>query len=160
MRGFKVALQFDCQRNVREAQNQIHQPLFGLIELAQGLRVEIRQCVGNLSDHRVVEAEAGDVVADVAAMCAAGSGVGRSEEHTSALQSLMCTSYAVFCLKKKKQTNLVIDHYTVHTEHNNNKNALHPHNKTIQTQCTAYQLILTQNRSKHTVTPTHSTTDL
>src|SRR3546814_98759 len=26
---------------------------------------------------------------------------GRSEEHTSELQSLMCISYAVFCLKKK-----------------------------------------------------------
>src|SRR3546814_8373293 len=29
---------------------------------------------------------------------------GRSEEHTSALQSLMRISYAVFCLKKKKTT--------------------------------------------------------
>src|SRR3546814_7072961 len=29
----------------------------------------------------------------------------RSEEHTSELQSLMRISYAVFCLKKKKQTN-------------------------------------------------------
>src|SRR3546814_3059911 len=29
----------------------------------------------------------------------------RSEEHTSELQSLMRSSYAVFCLKKKKQTN-------------------------------------------------------
>src|SRR3546814_1792784 len=28
----------------------------------------------------------------------------RSEEHTSELQSLMRSSYAVFCLKKKKQT--------------------------------------------------------
>src|SRR3546814_1964950 len=28
----------------------------------------------------------------------------RSEEHTSELQSLMRTSYAVFCLKKKKKT--------------------------------------------------------
>src|SRR3546814_6015835 len=28
----------------------------------------------------------------------------RSEEHTSELQSLMRTSYAVFCLKKKKLT--------------------------------------------------------
>src|SRR3546814_2533265 len=28
--------------------------------------------------------------------------VGRSEEHTSELQSLMRLSYAVFCLKKKK----------------------------------------------------------
>src|SRR3546814_5365602 len=29
---------------------------------------------------------------------------GRSEEHTSELQSLMRNSYAVFCWKKKKQT--------------------------------------------------------
>src|SRR3546814_2365017 len=41
---------------------------------------------------RVIE-EAGD----------SGDG-GRSEEHTSELQSLMRTSYAVFCLKKKKYT--------------------------------------------------------
>src|SRR3546814_4832248 len=31
-------------------------------------------------------------------------GPNRSEEHTSELQSLMRISYAVFCLKKKKQT--------------------------------------------------------
>src|SRR3546814_9396666 len=31
--------------------------------------------------------------------------VDRSEEHTSELQSLMRISYAVFCLKKKKQKN-------------------------------------------------------
>src|SRR3546814_9324330 len=30
---------------------------------------------------------------------------GRSEEHTSELQSLMRISYAVFCLKKKIKTN-------------------------------------------------------
>src|SRR3546814_4257315 len=30
-----------------------------------------------------------------------GGGIGRSEEHTSELQSLMRISYAVFCLKKK-----------------------------------------------------------
>src|SRR3546814_2186504 len=34
--------------------------------------------------------------------CRRGSGT-RSEEHTSELQSLMRNSYAVFCLKKKKQ---------------------------------------------------------
>src|SRR3546814_3740299 len=33
----------------------------------------------------------------------AASGWGRSEEHTSELQSLMRISYAVFCLKKKKK---------------------------------------------------------
>src|SRR3546814_10278193 len=32
--------------------------------------------------------------------------VGRSEEHTSELQSLMRISYAVFCLKKTKMTRL------------------------------------------------------
>src|SRR3546814_2789287 len=37
----------------------------------------------------------------------------RSEEHTSELQSLMRISYAVFCLKKKKQkyTNLQDSHH-------------------------------------------------
>src|SRR3546814_6696501 len=34
-----------------------------------------------------------------------GKGGRRSEEHTSELQSLMRISYAVLCLKKKKQTN-------------------------------------------------------
>src|SRR3546814_7768371 len=32
------------------------------------------------------------------------AGIYRSEEHTSELQSLMRISYAVFCLKKKKNT--------------------------------------------------------
>src|SRR3546814_14966565 len=34
-------------------------------------------------------------------------GGARSEEHTSELQSLMRISYAVFCLKKKKQTLII-----------------------------------------------------
>src|SRR3546814_960961 len=33
----------------------------------------------------------------------------RSEEHTSELQSLMRISYAVFCLKKKKNENITIE---------------------------------------------------
>src|SRR3546814_1509278 len=36
----------------------------------------------------------------------------RSEEHTSELQSLMRISYAVFCLKKKKQRNSASE-YTI-----------------------------------------------
>src|SRR3546814_4865176 len=39
-----------------------------------------------------------------------GSGIGRSEEHTSELQSLMRSSYAVFCLQtttRKKVTQLI-----------------------------------------------------
>src|SRR3546814_9878254 len=44
---------------------------------------------------------------------------GRSEEHTSELQSLMRISYAVFCLKKKKHTHKLNtlptpNNYTVH----------------------------------------------
>src|SRR3546814_3830725 len=35
------------------------------------------------------------------------SGVRRSEEHTSELQSLMRSSYAVFCLKKKQVTTYI-----------------------------------------------------
>src|SRR3546814_6636172 len=35
-----------------------------------------------------------------------GAGGGRSEEHTSELQSLMRISYAVFCLKKNNTTNI------------------------------------------------------
>src|SRR3546814_3854180 len=38
----------------------------------------------------------------------------RSEEHTSELQSLMRISYAVFCLKKKKQKSKI--HSTIHDE--------------------------------------------
>src|SRR3546814_5807606 len=37
------------------------------------------------------------------AMMENGKNNGRSEEHTSELQSLMRISYAVFCLKKKKK---------------------------------------------------------
>src|SRR3546814_1192785 len=35
----------------------------------------------------------------------------RSEEHTSELQSLMRTSYAVFCLKKKNHEQQTIDNH-------------------------------------------------
>src|SRR3546814_4086222 len=40
---------------------------------------------------------------------ASGKG-GRSEEHTSELQSLMRISYAVFCLKKKTYNELKLEH--------------------------------------------------
>src|SRR3546814_6266418 len=40
---------------------------------------------------------------DLEAMHAKVLAAGRSEEHTSELQSLMRISYAVFCLKKKKK---------------------------------------------------------
>src|SRR3546814_7948683 len=41
----------------------------------------------------------------------------RSEEHTSELQSLMRTSYAVFCLKKKKKHSNNNEKENEHTKH-------------------------------------------
>src|SRR3546814_4268376 len=55
--------------------------------------------VGILQVHLALGKEAGNR-ADLGQQ---GLLVGRSEEHTSELQSLMRISYAVFCLKKKKQ---------------------------------------------------------
>src|SRR3546814_1813487 len=52
---------------------------------------ESRECVINLPTTALTDAVVG-----------IGNTSGRSEEHTSELQSLMRTSYAVFCLKKKK----------------------------------------------------------
>src|SRR3546814_4256810 len=42
--------------------------------------------------------------------------VARSEEHTSELQSLMRSSYAVFCLKKKKTTTNTNHYYRLSTQ--------------------------------------------
>src|SRR3546814_1231261 len=43
---------------------------------------------------------------------------GRSEEHTSELQSLMRISYAVFCLKKKNKRKIITDtHKLTYTAH-------------------------------------------
>src|SRR3546814_4433286 len=63
---------------------------------------------------QAVTVEIGDRVATLPAANFAGSGdvlvtgmtKGRSEEHTSELQSLMRISYAVFCLKKKKNIHI------------------------------------------------------
>src|SRR3546814_609447 len=46
--------------------------------------------------------------------------VGRSEEHTSELQSLMRISYAVFCLKKKTKQN-----YTQHNQRPTHRTTTH-----------------------------------
>src|SRR3546814_3936171 len=66
------------------------------------------------------EAVAQDAHAAVAVQSRRGEGAARhrtaedrSEEHTSELQSLMRTSYAVFCLKKKK-TNDIKTTNTIH----------------------------------------------
>src|SRR3546814_4949877 len=47
--------------------------------------------------------------------CAEGQS--RSEEHTSELQSLMRISYAVFCLKQKKDKTRVQNNNNIYTQH-------------------------------------------
>src|SRR3546814_6429770 len=53
-----------------------------------------------------------------------GGESGRSEEHTSELQSLMRISYAVFCLQKKTLLpyNIDVTSSLLHTEHAHNVN--------------------------------------
>src|SRR3546814_8970624 len=46
----------------------------------------------------------------------------RSAEHTSELQSLMRISYAVFCLKKKKQKHTILHLNYTNMTHNTNTN--------------------------------------
>src|SRR3546814_3144282 len=61
--------------------------------LIEELRKERDDAARRIDEAHHVEAQAIEAVAEWI----------RSEEHTSELQSLMRISYAVFCLKKKKQ---------------------------------------------------------
>src|SRR3546814_8997065 len=62
------------------------------------------------ADEKAIEARKMEVYA--AMVDRMDQNVGRSEEHTSELQSLMRISYAVFCLKKKKNNTNKITHTT------------------------------------------------
>src|SRR3546814_5485960 len=71
------------------------------------------EMVGLAAKDRDLRAQPGEL--DRHALAEPGAAAGyrdhlsvRSEEHTSELQSLMRTSYAVFCLKKKKTNHNVI----------------------------------------------------
>src|SRR3546814_10631680 len=65
---------------------------------------------------------------------------GRSEEHTSELQSLMRISYAVFCLKKKKIKIKIPKLYTYRKPHKHKDTQkqyyYHTNSDTKQHQCT------------------------
>src|SRR3546814_5977699 len=83
----------------RAAADVALQPLADLVFL--GIGVLLQKVHGGHHHARRAEAALQPV------MLAEGRlhGVQRSEEHTSELQSLMRSSYAVFCLKKKKKKN-------------------------------------------------------
>src|SRR3546814_9462691 len=67
----------------------------------------LRESVAIVGGKVPTEASGGVTLDAIGAIGATGVtyvSVGRSEEHTSELQSLMRISYAVFCLKKKNNT--------------------------------------------------------
>src|SRR3546814_4209285 len=78
-----------------------------LDHLPQPFDLVLRQC-GTQWRHRLIEprlCESDDIhITFDHDHAPSPSRRGRSEEHTSELQSLMRISYAVFCLKKKKNT--------------------------------------------------------
>src|SRR3546814_3199426 len=94
----------------------------GMAALVSGLEIEFGRGAGEALAQRFLEAEeidfhwdareqerwigtyesAGDEDFELDRVAIVGR-LDRSEEHTSELQSLMRISYAVFCLKKKKQ---------------------------------------------------------
>src|SRR3546814_5052668 len=86
--------------------------LNALIELARELTASNEQAVESSFNFTLLALLIGTAVAMLFAGAAwfvlsraiAAPINGRSEEHTSELQSLMRISYAVFCLKKKKHT--------------------------------------------------------
>src|SRR3546814_10052930 len=97
--------------------------------------VLLRAHDGNAPDdleagRRAVEEEGGQALARVVGGAQHGDEVlGRSEEHTSELQSLMRNSYAVFCLKKKKNMK---DQHTIEKENTTTQNKnQHPQHLTI-----------------------------
>src|SRR3546814_4978660 len=96
-------------RNIASAQVDAlarARPVIATRELADGSREAVPVAALRVDD--VVRVSAGDVVPadgrllDDEACFEEALLTGRSEEHTSELQSLMRSSYAVFCLKKQK----------------------------------------------------------
>src|SRR3546814_2481153 len=84
-------------RAERAVEMALSSPLLDDIELhgAQGLLVNVT-CDESLSleEYEYISARVSEIASDEA-----DAKIGRSEEHTSELQSLMRISYAVFCLK-------------------------------------------------------------
>src|SRR3546814_3867728 len=86
-RGNRRAFRVDRQADAAAVQVQWH------ILVSDGIAILV------IAEQRTAELR--QMHADLVG--APGARPARSEEHTSELQSLMRISYAVFCLKKKKQ---------------------------------------------------------
>src|SRR3546814_9554968 len=102
--------------------------LFSTLTVAENVQVPLREY------YRLDEALLDDIAAYKISMAGLTPDAGpkypselsgRSEEHTSELQSLMRTSYAVFCLKKQKTNTKIIKQIQKHKEYH--------HDSTINT---------------------------
>src|SRR3546814_5856467 len=92
-------------RNVRRAAvDRLVQPQLAVAQRCRGEQPDRSDAHRRLIGENIAEQIAGDNDVELARI--------RSEEHTSELQSLMRISYAVFCLKKKKQQTQIT--YTTH----------------------------------------------
>src|SRR3546814_4724196 len=92
-------------------------PYTTLFRSTPNISARMRHVGGALSSAPGASAAAGIGSALGSAVGRASSALGRerSEEHTSELQSLMRSSYAVFCLKKKKDRQHLLTHVRIKT---------------------------------------------
>src|SRR3546814_6536851 len=96
---FRSTQHFVVQRGERclvRCQDAVDERLGGALEDGQ----RGSDLVGDVGDELAAQAV---LLVDGSGHPVERGGEGRSEEHTSELQSLMRISYAVFCLKKKKK---------------------------------------------------------
>src|SRR3546814_4633307 len=106
------------QEKLTEEYKLLLDTIRGLIEILEDpdvllevIRTELRNVKEEFGDDRRSEIRASEEDLDILDLIAPEDVVvtlspsGRSEEHTSELQSLMRLSYAVFCLKKKTKNN-------------------------------------------------------
>src|SRR3546814_3571915 len=104
----KVSVRVDGGRVYEPALSQY--PGFGSLiptpSVKTGLREDVYLTITRLADSPGDDVTLRVIIQPMAVWLWIGGGViaFRSEEHTSELQSLMRISYAVFCLKKKKQS--------------------------------------------------------
>src|SRR3546814_3727476 len=95
--GLAVAMKLTT--NAPDALAEAHRPWAAVIGVKRMIRTMID---GGFQAHAGVGADAAAVAGRDQRNLGAGA-ASRSEEHTSELQSLMRISYAVFCLKQKKE---------------------------------------------------------
>src|SRR3546814_2704281 len=102
-RGLDLVAEFAAELGLHEPVGPWHVQRDGLIELGHWA-VLLSTSLGKMGLDIALLAQS-----EIAEVSEAGGrdrgGSSRSEEHTSELQSLMRISYAVFCLKTKKQQN-------------------------------------------------------